>query len=135
MPVRRWVFDDLNGETWTVPLNPNELSPLFRERQITMNSTTAVDGRDLVFEGRAPARQFSFGGTILNESHHELLRYWVYGKIQKIQITDHFGRDLLVLLTSLDADPEIRGRRYWYHKYTVNGICFDVGDPDQFDYQ
>ena len=41
MAVQRWVFDDGNGDTWTMSKNPTEMTSVHRERKVTVIGTTA----------------------------------------------------------------------------------------------
>jgi hypothetical protein len=125
--VYRWVLDDGQGETYTFPKNPATMGAVHRERALTAQGTTAVDGRDLLFEGRAAPREWSFSGTTHDYAHYEALRHWVYDKVQRVWITDHFGRRLTVVLRSLNATPVTRLNKYWYHEYEVTGLLLEVG--------
>lgn len=127
MAVQRWVFDDGNGDTWTMSKNPTEMTSVHRERKVTVIGTTAVDGRDLMWEGRAAPIPWQFSGKIYSHEEYETMRVWVYDKVQRLWITDHFGRKLTVVLTKLDAKPRTKHKRYWYHEYSVDGMVLNVG--------
>jgi hypothetical protein len=123
--IHRWVFDDLVGEQYTVPINPNAMTKLKAARAVTTRVTTAVGGQTLFFEGRRPPQAWSFSGVILEKDHYDQLDHWVYDK-GRIQITDHFLRKIIVALTDFDARPVRKVQRYWRHDYTIQGLVVDV---------
>lgn len=126
--VQRWQFyDPATTDTWTMPANPSEMSPVHERRSIEVMATTAVDGQVLLREGSRVPAEFSFSGKTLNYTHYETLRSWVYDRPNRIQITDHFGRPLTVVLRDFKATPNRARNRYWYHQYEVTGVILDVG--------
>lgn len=125
MSVYRWVFDDLAGTTYTVPINPNKMGKLKAARAISLKVTTAVDGQALFFEGRRPPETWSFSGVLLDKDHYDQLDHWVY-ETGRISITDHFLRKIYVVLSDFDPQPKRSLGRYWRHDYSVTGIVYDV---------
>lgn len=131
--VHRWVFYDPHmPETWTVPINPREMTSPFPERSIQALGTTAIGGRTLVWERPSEPKVWEFRGAILDHEHYEQLRYWTYDKRQRITITDHFGRPIQCLLLSFDPEPRRalnhQGLVYWRHDYTCRAMVFSVGE-------
>lgn len=124
--VRRWVFT-AEGQTYTVPMNPESMQSLFSERQVTGKATLA--GRVLLTEGVQPPTQWQFSGQILDADHYEALRHWVYDIKQRVVITDHFGRKIQCVLTSFAPEPKRAVGRYWRHTYTVKALVLSVGAP------
>lgn len=128
--IQRWVFTDPStGESYTVPINPNAMTPLFPAKQLTFQATTAIDGQLLMWEGQPQPQDWQFSGDILDEAHHEALRSWVYDHQGRLQITDHFGRQLLVVLRSFEPTPKRAVGKYWRHTYLVRGTVISVGAP------
>lgn len=126
----RWVFlYSATGETYTPPLNPNAMTSLFPSRKITTQTATGVGGQVLMFEGNTPPQDWTFQGNILDEAHFEALRHWTYDIKQRIQITDHFGRPIVCVLTDFDAVPKRSVGVYWRHTYSVKAIVVSVGAP------
>lgn len=135
MAVVRWIFDDpVTGEKYTAHINPNEMGTLFPQKNITTQVTTAIDGKVLLFEGKAAPVQWEFSGFILKPEHYDKLKEWVYDRNYKIRITDHFGRVIVVYLTAFEVVPQRSMQHYWRHGYTIRAIVFDVGAPKVFDY-
>lgn len=123
--VRRWRFDDLAGEVYTVPLNPNKMSKVQSSRNIITKVTTAVSGQTLFFEGQRSPEAWSFSGVLLDKDHYFALEHWVYDK-GRITIVDHFNRTLSVVLYDFDATPKAAMGKYWKHDYSVKGYLYDV---------
>lgn len=137
--VQRWRFvDPVVGEEWTVPINPREMDSPFKAKNVTSKTTTAIDGRPIMFEGNAPPREWGFSGVTLNTDHYAELRRWVEDKSNPIYIYDHLGRRLEVYLTEFGATPQEGGKRtvgapvrvddHWKHTYTVSGLVIGVAD-------
>jgi hypothetical protein len=142
--VKKWVFFDPydpNPATnrWVVPINPNEMTSPFPQRQVTSRFTTAIDGRVLLFEGSPKPADWTFKGAIFNASHYDLLRSWVYDRRRRIIITDHFGRDIACVLQNFNPTPKraVTGSQggengrgmYWRHDYEVTALVIAVGRP------
>lgn len=128
--VKRWKFTDLaTGNTYIVPMNPNTMTGIFPDKTITVETTTAVDGQVLLFQGATKPTQWQFGGEIFDQAHHEALRHWTYDIHNRIQIEDHFGRPLIVVLENFSAIPKRANGKYWRHTYTIKGLLLSAGAP------
>lgn len=130
MAVKRWVFtDQYAGESWTVPQNPNEMTHLYADKNVSVQTTTAVDGQAIMFEGNAPLQQWEFSGSLRTREHYEELARWV-AKRNRIIITDHYGRTIPVYLTGFAPVPRRAINVYWLHNYTVRAlVCGPIGEP------
>lgn len=131
MAVKRWVLKDphdssANG-TYTFPRNPREMSSPYPERALTPSATTF--GRILLWEGPIPAKQFTFAGPILEKSHFDKLREWVYEHQRRIYLYDHFGRRITTVFQSIDLVPQRRLNYYYSHEYTVSALAIKVSEP------
>lgn len=129
MAVQRWVFTDPStSETYTVPINPNQMTAPFPQRQFTTKATTAVDGKGIVYEGQVKPADWNFQGVILDSTHYGNLKDWVYNH-GRIQITDHYGRIITCVLQNFNATPKRAASKPWKHEYTITAIVFSVTDP------
>lgn len=138
MTAHRWKFHDpYAGEDWTVPLNPNEMGKLYPQKNLTKRTTTAVDGKTLLFEGNTEPVSWQFSGALVSKAHYDELLRW-YRKRNRIQITDHLERVIHCYLDDFDATPKILKSVVastvavdpkWRHDYTVTAIVFDVEEP------
>lgn len=126
MAIRRWTFSG-EGETWTVPQNPREMSSPFPTRNVSGRST--VGGRTLLTEGSTPPANWQFGGSIRSREHYDELRRWVYEKKQRVTITDHFGRQIVCVLISFEPVPKRSVNVYWRHDYSIKAIVVSVSNP------
>lgn len=135
MPVVRWIMEDpVTSETYTVHINPNEMTSLHPKKNITSRVTTAIDGKTMLFEGRAEPVEWQFSGAVLEYAHYDALKDWVYNKNYRIRIRDHWGRIIVCYLTGFDPTPKRSLQHYWRHQYTITAIVFSVGEPTIFDY-
>lgn len=124
--VQRWQFRDIKtGETYTVPLNPNEMTSPFPPRQFAYKGTTAGPngGSAVTYEAWAGTQEWTFGGAILDEQHYKDLLAWSYRQ-NKVQITDHYGRVFTVVFTQFDAVPKRSYQHYWHHTYTMHATVY-----------
>lgn len=127
-PVERWLFTDpATGETYRFPMNPHSMGSIFASRNLSVQTTTAVGGQALVFEGNMAPFEWEFEGAIFNHDHYDSLRRWVYEKPNRIYLRDHFGRTITLTLQSFAPIPKRRRNKYWSHDYTITAIVFNVG--------
>lgn len=106
MTVQRWIFEDLEaGETYTHPINPREAGSPFAARTLTFAQTSAwsdVDHglqRTRAFEAPAAPADWSFGGVIRTQEHHDALLAWSK-KSNEVRVSDHLGRTFEVIIRS-----------------------------------
>lgn len=127
---KRWELHDSTGDSYVFVPNPNKMTTPFPTRNITMQSTTAVDGKVLLFEGTAQPVQWTFGGDIQDHVQYEALRSWVYDRTgRRVWLFDHFGRRITLVLTGFAPEPVRAVGKYWRHGYTVTAIVIKVGAP------
>lgn len=129
-----WVFTDPYDpdpatNTYQPPINPNKMTSLFPERALTQAVTTAIDGQVIFFEGQAKPQQWQFSGAIFDADHYDMLRSWVYDRRRRVTVTDHYGRDIICVLTKFDAQPVRANGKYWRHDYTISATVVSVGKP------
>jgi hypothetical protein len=122
---QRWVFyDPLLPETYTVPINPNEMTSPWPERKFVYRTTTAGrNGANVIYEGRADLAQWQFGGVILDQSHYDALRHWSE-KPNSCYVTDHLGRTFKVLFDKFDPKPKQAYGKPWKHEYQMTVAVF-----------
>lgn len=127
----RWVFQDPApgvGEpaSYVFEISPNTMTSPFGPRAIRSSSTTAIDGRTLLFEGLAPPVDWSLNGSILTQTHYDALYYWSKRK-RRVFLTDHFRRVYLVVVHSFEPIPRRSLEHPWSHTYTMKALI--VGGP------
>lgn len=132
MNVLRWVIKDPHDtnpatNTYTFPRNPREMSSVYPERAVSSMTTTF--GKVLLYEGTTPAKQFTFAGPILEKTHFDALRDFVYKRKRRLVITDHFGRQITCVLTAVEMVPVRRVNYYYSHDYTVTGLITNLTEP------
>ena len=121
MAIYRWKFKDpVTLEEYTVPKNPSAMDPVFPQRALTQQATTAIGGQGLMWEGALPAKLWNFSGTVTDPDHYEALRHWAYDIHNRILLTDHFGRVLTLVMQSFEATPKRAVGKYWRHDYTCS---------------
>jgi hypothetical protein len=121
----RWTFQDTaTGETYTVPINPNAMSPLGKRG--TLKRTRGIYG--VVTTRQVPSQvEYSFGGVIRSQDHYDALLTWV-AKTVPVIITDHLGRRCRVYLTSFEPqDRSVTPKAPTRWTYTVKGTL--LGGP------
>jgi hypothetical protein len=129
MSVLRWVIVDpydTNSltNTYHFPRNPRDMSSVYPDRPVTAMTTTA--GKVLLYEGATPPKPFTFSGPILDKQQFLDLQTWVYTKKRRLNITDHFGRVISCILTTVDMVPKRRVNYYYSHEYVVSGLVLGV---------
>jgi hypothetical protein len=126
MPVRvPWHFTDpITAEVWTLPVNPAEGGTPKRNKRVDFQSTTAPDGKTIMFEGRDEVRTIELSGTILDQDQLETFQDW-YDKRYQIQIEDDLGRTFWVYITSFEADRAWSVNHHWRHRYRMSMTVLD----------
>jgi hypothetical protein len=124
------LTDPLTSSTYDFPVNPNEMTSPFPERNITAHGTTSPNGQPLFFEGARTPVQWSFSGNCPTAAQYEALRAWVYDRTgRRVILVDHFGRQLVCILRNFDAKPRRDKNRYWHHTYQITAHVISVGAP------
>ncbi len=129
MTVQRWVLVDpydtnTSTNTYTFPRNPAEMTSVYPERAVSALATTG--GKVLLHEGVTPPKQFTFSGPVLDKQQFLDLQTWVYTKKRRLNLTDHFGRVISCVRTSVDLVPKRRANIYYSHDYQVTGLVLSV---------
>lgn len=122
MSVVRWTLTEKGTATsWVMPLNPNTMSALPKNRSLTSVSSPKQD-RPRTFQGRMPATEFTWGGVILTQSHYDNLVLWSQ-KPGVIVVTDHLGRSFEVIISKFLPEQEPRHLPSdWKQKYEISAL-------------
>lgn len=133
-----WKFIDptMTGiaSTYEFDVNPNAMTSPFPERNIAVRSSTALDGKPLLFEGPTAPVEWSFSGNCLTAVQYDALRFWVYDKLgHRVIVEDHFARRIECVLKKFDPTPRRDIHRYWHHTYTINALVVKVGRPQNME--
>lgn len=129
MSVVRWIFTD-GATSVTLPINPASMGgSLFAE--LSVSSYTNLRGRVLVTEGAPTPGTITFEGDVLEQAHYDLFVTWRptgdHGR-RRITITDHFGRDIVGILTSWQPTPKRSPQYPWRHTYQASFLVLSVDD-------
>ena len=133
MAVHRWRFiDPSSGDYYVFEHNPKEMTSPFPRRNITAQTTTAINGQVVLMEGNPGPAEWTFRGSIRSKAHYDALRSWVYDdqgrpRSRRIIILDHFGRQLEALLLSFNPTPKRALNVYWRHEYEMTALVTKVG--------
>lgn len=132
--VQRWKFTELAdaGTSWTVPINPYEMTSPIPPKNITSRHTTATNGQAIIFEGSPAPHSWSFKGAILGFEHFLELQRW-FEKKQRVLLDDHFGRRFTIYITSFDPIPKRRRNRYWSHDYSVEALTLKYQSASELE--
>jgi hypothetical protein len=121
MAVVRWqFFDPVGSVTYQFELNPNDGGSPSYDKRINYENTSAPDGKTLIFEGRDEVQKLEWSGVILTQAHYDAYVTW-WEKRRQIKVTDDFGRQFWIYLTSFKPTRRIRGQRVypWRHDYSI----------------
>jgi hypothetical protein len=130
----RWKLQDPRDtntatNTYTFTQNPTQMTSPFQGRNLVAQGTVLPGGRVLMWEGNKSAGQWQFRGSIRNKAHYENLRKWVFERGNRIYLTDHFGRQMVVVLQDFQPEPRRSVGVYWRHDYTIVAQVISVGPP------
>ncbi len=122
----RWILTDpATAETWTMPINPDQMSSPQPTRTLSTVSGTGRyqnAARLRTFMTPSAAVDWEWGGVIRSQAHHDTLRTWAR-KPGEVHVTDHLGRTWAVLFTRF-TPVERRPTPLvpWRQRYTMNAL-------------
>lgn len=126
MAVIRWTLEDVLQAgpapyTMTFVWNPSQGgSPSFEKQYNTQMSLGPLRGA-IIQEGNPTVPTIEFSGTILDQTHYELLETWVDKRVL-LELTDDLGRKFRGAIASWRPQREHRPFHPWYHNYTASFI-------------
>lgn len=125
MTVVRWtIYDPISNTTTAFEVNPSEGGTPSYKKTINYKSTSAPNGKVVVFEGRDEPLTIKFTGTILYQTQYTQFLTW-YNNRHQVQVTDDLGRQFWIYFTSFDATRKRAIHHPWRHDYTVEAIVID----------
>lgn len=122
-------MDPADGSVMVFDQNPSQMGSPFPQRNLTVQGTTAPDGQSVIFEGQMRPQEWTFTGSCRTHQFYEKLRAWVYDHQGRLLLTDHFGRELVVVLRSFNPTPKRSLNVYWRHDYEIAALVLSVGQP------
>lgn len=133
MGVQRWQFySPVTGERYDWPRNPEKMTKVRPTRNYTVKHTVGLTGQVLIYEGAPTPADWNCSGKIRTVEHYQALEHWTYDVPGRVQLTDHYGRLLVLQMEDFDAAPVIRNGIYWAHDFTLKAIVTYVGQPTVF---
>lgn len=119
MAVTRWTFyDAVANETYQFAVNPSEGGSPQNNKSISYQSTTAPNGKTIIFEGKDQPQTLEFSGTILTQAHYQTFLDW-FQKRNQILVTDDLGRQMYIYITSFEPKRERAHSYPWKHSYSM----------------
>jgi hypothetical protein len=127
MPTsHRWViFDPVTSQELVMFLNPSEMKLPAYEKNITVEETTAPNGRLILAEGVDQVKRMSWSGVTLELDQLDFLQS-LYEKRYQVRLTDDFGRQWWVYPIKLEPSRSRAGRNFpERHQYSMEWIVLD----------
>lgn len=125
MPVVRWTFTDPTlGETWTVPINPNDGGTPALAKNIHTAARTAPGAGHVIQEGEDQPGEMTFSGVILTQDHLETFQDWFDRRVVLI-MTDDLNREFSIYFKSFSATRKWSHQYPWRHDYQVSAMVVD----------
>lgn len=127
--VQRWVLHDPDlDESWTFPVNPNHMTSPHVSRSLailtTPPSNQSNDSQGRVLESNADPYEWSFGGFIRTQAHHDELRRWSK-KVNRLELADHLGRTWLIRMVEFDPDEKVPTKKTpWRFDYEIKALNY-----------
>lgn len=123
--VVRWTFyDPIEVETYTFEINPNEGGSPSYKKTVGNQSTSAPDGKTLLFEGQDEVQTLQWSGVILTQAHYDKYVEW-WQKRRQIRLTDDLGRQYWIYLTSFEPTRRRAATRPWKHDFNATATILD----------
>lgn len=129
MATTRWQLRDTDtDETWTMPINPDSMSPVPLVSRSFRHAGTRRRGRRTprTFSGPPPAKTLQWAGVIRTQDHYDQLVRWARKSVE-VEVTDHIGRRFIVLPTAFrPEDRRPTPRTPWRLRYEMESILLEV---------
>lgn len=125
MAVVRWEFyDPDNNNTYVMHINPRDGGSPNMEKTVAYTSTSAPDGKAIIYEGQDKPLTLEWEGVILVQAHYNALENW-YRKRRQIRLTDHLGRVFWIYIQSFKPTHRRSNQYPWKHDYTMSAMVLD----------
>lgn len=123
----RWQFEDLfAAETYVFPVNPGRdpLPDVGVHKTIARRSTSAPDGRTVLFEGQDAPEELSWSGVMLTQEHYETFLGWAR-KRRQIRVTDELNVSHMVYIETFDPKRAPKHSHPYRRTYTIKAPILD----------
>lgn len=125
MPPFRWRFyDPVTAQDQEFFINPNKGGSPPRRKNVIYQSTSAPDGKTLVFEGHDETQQLEWSGVVLEQNQYDLYVEW-FGKRRQIRLTDDLGRVMWIYITAFEPNRVYSSSHPWRHEISVKATILD----------
>jgi hypothetical protein len=125
MAVVRWVFEDPNTlDTYEFAINPSEGGSPSYNKTITLQATSAPDGKVVSFEGRDQPQTLEFSGVLFTEAEFNAFVEW-WNKRYQIKVTDDLGRIFWIQINSFNPTRKRAMQHPWKHDYNITATVVD----------
>lgn len=125
MAVKWEFYDPETDESYVFEVNPSGGGSPQYMKKMNYQTTSAVDGLAIAFEGRQEAQQSSFTGTVLSKDQYDAMVAW-FNKRHAVQYTDDLNRTLSIYITSFEPQRQRALHYPWKHTYTVKYMVLSI---------
>lgn len=123
MTVQRWrLHSPARGITYTVPINPREMTSPHSPRRTAGFSVSPIDLAVRARREHPLPHEWAFSGVIRTQEHHDTLRDWCTFP-EKVQVTDHLNRTFSVRMVAFEP-TERRPTPHVPWRYTYMIRCY-----------
>lgn len=125
MAVVKWtLYDPVLDSTLTFPINPAEGFLPEREKEFSMEHTTAPNGKFIAFEGAETPIAFNFSGTFLDEASYNFMVTW-FNKKYQLRLTDDLGKQYWVYLKKFSPKRRRSSNYRWSFSYDAEAVIIN----------
>lgn len=117
-----WTFKDTTtDEVWAMPINPDSMTSPERQRNLQFGiAGRFFPDRIVTYATPSDATEWSFGGVIRTQAHHDALMDWASRRVP-VEVSDHLGRTYRVVITKFDVtDRKPTKSVSWRLRYQIN---------------
>lgn len=123
---QRWtLFDPTTNETFTFASNPSEGGERSWEKNITIQSTTAPDGRTILAEGRDKPGEITWKGVVLSKAERDMFVTWFQKRTQLKRTNDYGDEDWIYITKFTPTRKHVVSRQY-KAEYDVAAFVLDI---------
>jgi hypothetical protein len=118
------LYDYVTAETYDLEINPNEGGSPSYEKTWNVASTSAPDGKVVIFEGRDAPKRVSVSGVLLTEDLYNAFVSW-YDKRNLLRLTDDLGREFDIYIERFSPTRVRSVSHPWRHNYELSYIIVE----------
>lgn len=128
--MARWTLrDPATGDVWTMPINPDSMSPVpLVSRAFRNTGGTVGDPRSRTLMGAPNPKFLEWAGVIRTQAHYDALFEWA-AKPNEVLLVDHLGRYFTIVIATFSPEDRRPTRSTpWRLRYSMRAVLIGTNE-------